>query len=734
MIKRCLVGISLLLPAMTEAETVRVLSGEHDGYTRLVLDLPQRMNFSSELDGSRLRLNFEDDDLSFDTGRVFARIRRERIHSFPDPGRAGSLEVELGCECEVSQFWHLDNYLVLDISGNGSEPKPGAQTVSRPFGLSAPAGASLSFGELSYGSTTPTVITTGRMETIEAPAEEPAPPAPAPNLQRSDSEYKGDLLTRLDDELARRGRVSEIEKQLLEQIGRAASQGLLAPVEAKRPDPVVKRKEEHTPTTPEMVKSHPAASAQIRAATSVDQSLAGVAEALSPLSASSSCVDAADFHVASWIDSEDFGAELAKNRAALIDEREEPDTDAALDYARMFIAFGFGAEAAQALEFANSEDPAVTVAADMARILEHGANARQDILPYQGKCGGARSLWSLFSPESDLPFGVVPREEIVQAYSDLPVAVKSAISPALTTRLGELGERELAETLLRFVKRQIDEPEPAMQLAEVKLRGFDGDDHGLDELKDIARANQPESPEAMTAYIEQAIEQDKEIAAEIVELIGVMLVENRGTPAEGPLSRSFVLALSHSARHAESIERLSALEAGPEVQRVHDKVYADLTREAATDSFLIHTLPMGRNERKNLSSGNANGIAKRLLSEGFASQALDFVGLPNPSDSDKRRLLRAEIYLAMEKSDMALLELFELSGEEAEVLRARAFSEGGQQDAAIPPESSVESLLVAQTDQPEQSARPSAPLADSRELLSNSMEVRERVDALIAGE
>src|SRR6056297_396549 len=94
----------LLLPVGTAAQAVAVRSGAHEGFTRLVLDMPRRVDWRLEPRDGGASISFAGPPLSLDLDGVFERISRDRLRAVSVVD--GRLELEFACACETRAFWH----------------------------------------------------------------------------------------------------------------------------------------------------------------------------------------------------------------------------------------------------------------------------------------------------------------------------------------------------------------------------------------------------------------------------------------------------------------------------------------------------------------------------------------------------------------------------------------------------------------------------------------------------
>ena len=116
MIRRIVIMLSCILaPVLAHAQTVPVRSGEHANFTRLVFDLPRRVDWTLEPGTDQVTLRLAAGKWTFDTRSVFDRIRRERVRNLTADPESPDVLIELGCPCDVTAFWHGRAMLVVDV-------------------------------------------------------------------------------------------------------------------------------------------------------------------------------------------------------------------------------------------------------------------------------------------------------------------------------------------------------------------------------------------------------------------------------------------------------------------------------------------------------------------------------------------------------------------------------------------------------------------------------------------
>ena len=112
-----LVALSCAAPALA-AEGGPIRGGEHEGFSRVVLLVEPRTEWSLETIDGRATLFFPGKTLDFSTREVFERLPRTRIRDVDtETGPEGTtVSVELGCDCRVSTVFVSGQYLAVDVS------------------------------------------------------------------------------------------------------------------------------------------------------------------------------------------------------------------------------------------------------------------------------------------------------------------------------------------------------------------------------------------------------------------------------------------------------------------------------------------------------------------------------------------------------------------------------------------------------------------------------------------
>ncbi|MHA7850952.1 hypothetical protein [Roseovarius sp.] len=653
---RSLLLVAFLLPTAAWSQTILLRSGEHDSFTRLTIPLTERVPWRVATHERTATLTLQGAPVSLDTSSVFDRISRKRLAGLTasDTG----VRLDLACDCEVSGFWHGSSLLVLDIRDRADEAENSTKDASVSFEpyTSRPSPAA------------DLVLRSLDRNTTQNPT---GPVADSQGLERS--------------------ALGQMQNDLLAQLSRAASQGLLEPRESGVIQP--SKANPANPRTPAGTAFENLSSAasprniNLRAETSMDREFVKLFEDQVPELSGSSCISNDMLNVRDWAQETPFWTQIGPLRASLTSEIDEIDANTARDLARIYIHFGFGAEAIAVLNVKKTMSQEALILRDMAAILEFGSLSEAGIFSDQVTCSTSAALWSLLAREdfpSDQP---VDKNAVLRAFAALPHHLRVYLGPDLAIRLTRTGDNDTAGQILSMIERgSLPAPPPArLARAEVDLA------LGLVEpaqatLTEIVESNSEPSVDALIRIVETSIENGEPISFELAQLVGAYAIENRESPLANDLAWATVAALGASAAFDEAIEILE--EQGPNFPPDRPdirSILADQLTETADDiGFLGHVLEAHLGQPSRLSAASANAVAERLLSLGFPDQARSFVAstAAKAGLEQDRQLLRAQAALAINRPRQAEVDLIERTDKAANQLRARARSMIGEHGAA----------------------------------------------------
>jgi hypothetical protein len=680
MIRAAVFCLALWLAAPALAQSVTVRSGAHEGFDRLVIDLPRRLDYRIEAHAGGATLVLDVPTLRFDVAAVFARIARNRLRALAAPEGQARLRLDLACDCQLRTFWHGEAMLVIDI------PDPVQPSLTRrPAVRLGPAAPSPATGALLDRLDLALVSDTGLDDTGVVPS---------PDLDR-------------------------MQAVLLHQLGRAASQGLvaaaaearrihLAPPPSDTPEPVAVAVD----VLPERL-DDPIA---LRARTSMDRDVAGGARAArSPVPKEPDCPAPGLLDVPSWGDTLALPEHMGRLYRDLYGEFDVINPRAAHDLARFYIHHGFGAEAHQILDLADAQHADTWALRDLAQLVDQTPLSANSPLHEATGCGEPALLWALLARgpiDAALTFD---HDALQRSFAALPAGLRRGLGPGLVRNLVAVGHGDTAQHLQRMIERIAAPGEAGTGLARADLTAqAAGPD--IAALAEVSRSNSLHAAEALALAIEAALLRGAPVAVDQAQLAGAYAHELRDTVIGDRLAVAHVAALAAAGAFDEAagaFDRWALDPAQPLARAMAESVLREAVRAADDLTFLRYVLGDRFMPPEAMSDELVGAIARRLLDAGFADAA-DRVLRPVRSDP-ALRLLRAELALALQRPAEADLALLDLDGREADRLRARVRSLRGDHAGAQTLFAATNALPEADraalhTRDPEALARASDPL------------------------
>lgn len=643
----------LLASTAVVAQTAFVRSGEHATYTRLVMKLKSDTAWSISQANRMARVQIARPEIQFDTSEVFSRIPRTRLQNLAQSKKNGPLELTLNCDCNVEGFMHAGNYLVVDIR----DPKPSEFRLHPVPGEAGAPAYSFNLGSEDLQSQ-PAHIDRRRPMSPDLPLDPQRPDAGG-----TPSMVVGNSLS---------------EERLLAQIERAASQGLLTPIAQQISQGEEPNEEEVDARRSPVRQAKPAVN--LAATTVIDRDLSGVAGALGTIATEDQCLPARYFAIQDWGDQRTFADQIGDQRNQLFHEFDELSTNAAFSLAKTYLHFGFGAEARAVLVLIEDQDRQKEALLALSDILDGRRVTQEEYFLGQSVCQGNLPLWSLMSGN----YGAAEFEadDVLQAFSRLPRHLRQQLGPQLSRQLTNSGRHELASGVLRAVDRRTDFTEPAQDLAAAEIETATGQvDVAIDKMAKVLETDSDSSPEALIRLVEAHVTERRAPRPDLPDLAGAYAAEHRLGELGPELRRAHTMSLALSGRYEEAIDVLKdirELDIPSASDSATVSVLEVLAENAGDVAFLTYALPWATPDRPEFPNVLENLVAERLLGLGFAEQANAFLDRSgSQSDSERSRLLRAEIALANGLPHRAMIEVLSLTSPEASDIRARAMRENG---------------------------------------------------------
>ncbi len=671
---RVFLTLSFLLISPAAAQQIKIRSGAHEDFTRLVLDVPAGAVWSVEQSSTGAELTIDGHSGGFDTSSVFDRIDRSFISSVSS--KSSSINVEFSCTCDATVFDQPPNMIVLDVYAKQSWPE---DTLFDTASLSFVGSQTLRLGQ------TQSVLPKERGPIIDLALD----PTPASQVAK---DFGNPLQLRpvpQDTTPPDGDQLQTARNQIARQIGTAATRGILSSVgplnvpQTAVPKPQIDTKVfdvTTAKTTPPLAKND--ASTNIRISNSSVILPDGRTELPASHSGGLSCIDPQLVSVRNWGTEDALSQRVSLLRSQLFGEFDQLDPETALQLARTYIYFGFGAEARQILLLDRSLKTNNPELLGIAEILELGHSPNSEYLSRFLECDSDAALWAILSVETIDPAASINVIAALRSASALPMHLRKFIAPELSKRLLSYGDTNSASAALRSLERG---PEPLNSRANLAKADIELSEDNIaqaqERLAEIVTSNTEQSAKALIKFVDSHLAEDSEIDEDVATLVEAYAREMRGDPLEIELRRTHVLALGKSRQFSKAFDALSRMrERNTDMLEypLRSSVLDLLTRNADDVEFLEHAFVQIEIEPETLTPRSLFQLARRLADLGFWTQAeLSLNSGKNYSNREQVALLRAEIALALGRPFEALAHLFGLDTETASFLRAKAEASAG---------------------------------------------------------
>jgi len=673
--------LAFMLPVLALGEPVAVVSGEHEGYTRLVLSISPDREWELFVDQNSASLVFTSQKLEFDDSKVFARIAKTRLVStFSEQSEtAAKYTMNIGCDCEVNAFAYLEKYIVVDIVDRpettiNTPPArnftPKSRAISKPDGNDRPPEiVSWIRPRAPYYVSSPDRVNFPLQMDGSGLAQTQKPDAP-PRVSRTDRVREVPSATiQTDRELQEA--VDVARNSLLQQLTLAADQGLL---DLNRPSPEIVQEVAQ--------EEFPAIFEEEEDETQILIQTVLVRDALAARGGrnlqNDRCPSPEDLDIASWGSGDDFFDELSSARQGLLGEFDEPDFAEVERLIRTYLRYGFGAEARSYLLESRQNIAQYSLLLDIAAIVDGQTVQDGGPLSQAIECGGAASLWALVGVYPAVDAGIDDKPSIVDAFAKLPPDIRRLVGPRLAAAFLDRGFEVIARRVVDILERA-----PLMQAegsAPEAAQAFTA----------LANDNSLVATDALIALATLQLTQNQRPPQNLLMDLGTGAKIWRGTQKGGELRRLEALWMAKQGREAEAIDLLVA-----EIER--DSSNADLLRKTAEE--ILSALSVSEDQSygyaevvdtyigfisENEDAGKLRlEIAAKLLLVGLPDFAIEILRPMLQRNELDAILIGAAANIQAYRPDTAVVLLNGVAGDAARKLRVQAYLGMGDFERAL---------------------------------------------------
>lgn len=646
-------ALAAALPALA-AEGGPIRGGEHDGFTRIVLEVEPATEWSLESRDGRAVVTFPGRSIDFTTDGAFDRIPRSRITAIDvGTGRGGSVvALTLGCDCRVSTSFVGARFLAIDIADR-VEPTPIGKAAPDE---ALPVGEAKTLADAEHALVRQ--ITRAANQGIVRYSDDARPKAPerpetGPNPGRP---------------LARPGPTRGTDERLSRTSLPPAGEAQLTIADLLRHE-------------------------QVSASTVFDRDSRQARRHPPVKPVPGVCLADRALDVTRWSDGTPFAEQLIRFRTRLLGEFDQPDTGAVDGAARLYVRFGLGAEAVALLAaFPDAPIADRAILVDLARAVDDEPVAPTGPLAVDAECPGLHGVWLAAG-------GAVPVwrtaggfDAMQAAFAEMPTELRGLLAPRLVRRLIDAGRIDEARLIYLIATRSGEAPGPGLQLAEARLTAAEGRSaEAVRTMAKLARSNEAAiSVDALADLVRVALDAHLAIPELVATDLATATLESRGSERDAKLRGLLAETLAQRGDLTGALAELRRartdlpsqaagfgalavrLIGDADPATIGDAVYAEAALGAED---LIAAAPANDPARA--------AIAGRLVDLGLPDPALRIIAPGLDAGHEAARIVAARAEIARGDGAAARAALGPLASTAAIELRAEAYARSGDYGEAL---------------------------------------------------
>lgn len=626
--------ISLLFCTLASAQTAVVRTGEHEGFTRIVVPVPDVLKWNVRNLERSLVLSVQSKKLQFDVSSVFDRISRSRVLEISQPVPGADLVVRLACDCEVSSFRASRSLIAIDVASPTKKDPKGELAMPVVFEKTS----ATQFERSSNSDETGSAGDPGR-----------------------------DLQTRDDVQVPHHVTFTVTKQRLVEQLDRASQQGVLVFDEAKA---------DSSDKIENFVKTHTPADiySQVSAVTVLDQGLRTSVQDTGN-SYLTECISDNTVNLLEWSDGSPFFEQLQVLRTDLYGEFDNKNGDVMSSLAKLYLYYGFGGEAEQVVHL--MEDPSLNgdLLIAISRILDGSPKPERSPLEGQQHCSGRVALWSTLS-ERRLS-GDVNLNAVQRAFSSLPSHLRFHLGARLTKIMVDGGRPDVGQSIIDSAVRNSNVVSPEIDITHAAIKFDEGDfANSLESSEKAASVESDQSAHALISKIKIFLKTEDTPSQADIELMEALLLEFRGTSIHMNLREAIVLAYAMVGKFGDALPLWGLMRREIDKSKETEMLshLIPLVTELADDIVFLDYVLKHKGDVSSMSNTvSVLGTAKRLMDLGFPAPAREILlEVVSQDFGDARRMMLAEAALAEGKPHKALVDVLGITGSAADKVRISA--------------------------------------------------------------
>tara|TARA_R110002110_G_scaffold82396_3_gene214236 strand:+ start:6535 stop:8754 length:2220 start_codon:yes stop_codon:yes gene_type:complete len=634
-----LILLLLGIASTAKAQTIAVASGEHQGFSRLVLTFPAGAEWQLGRTEKGYALNISGGAPVYDLSDVYRRLSRSRLSNILADD--GVLFLEVKCPCYAMPFELGPGQLVVDIRDGVA---PGGSSFENLFRYQddtlttlEQAGAPTEHGG-ARDSGADGVLDWAGVVGVASRLSEPGVRLPVQDLETQIGQ-------------------SRIRDALLWQFSKGAAQGVVEMIAGGE------------------VGDQPFATGISDQVAIVDSAGPGLntsdSRSQQMLADGSACIDDESLAIATWAKAGSVARSFGQVRSGLLGEFDQPIPGAISDAARYLLYLGFGAEVRQMLKAFDVKSPEREMWQSMALVLDLEAD-QSGIFSGMEVCNTAAALWAVLA-DPEIRIGEkIEIPAILRSFSALPLHLRRHLGPRLTDRFLARGDILSSRAIKDAILRSSAEPEASVRVLAAKVEYATGNiEESTKAFENISKMPGPAGIEATIELAGLQAQNGGEVSAKVTTALEGYYQEARGGDADLELRKILAMSYASQNRFDEAFSFLPRNIGSSEEIWIRLAEFGNdnalIGNAILPDGFTAPALPVSTDQR----------IAERLIDIGFADEALSWLNenrrnsrIPNETD----RILRAKAASATGDDRAALRHLAGLATDSAELQRARALT------------------------------------------------------------
>ncbi len=646
-----IIAIWVLIAGPLSALPVEVTSGEHDGFTRLVLNFGTPVVWSVGRTSDGYRFRPESIAAEYALEPVFNRIGKSRLAAISANRETSELDIGFACACHAIPFEFRPGIIVIDLR-DGAPPKGSSfetplPDISPPTDRAQPTSksdsASQKVGDASAEATGGPEVSYNWIDRFSPST---------PNNRGGEKPSLAPLPTSQPD-------LQPLRDQLLRQLSRGASQGVIDLALAKESGPIAPR----APLDAARVALGEMGGITTKTARAPQEALGQEGDV---------CIPSDRLAIANWAEPATAGEILSRDFTALVKEFDTPDPDLVEKAAQARIYLGFGQEARQVLRAFSSKSQDTPLLQSLSYLVDLESDPDR-LFAGQGRCTTAAALWASLSDPEITHLSQVDTKAVVLAFAALPSHLRRHLAPALIDKFIDLNDNVTATTLRNAALRAMGDDSADLSVAAAKIDLAKGDAHAAEAHLEGAESGATlASAKALMTRVDARIAQGIKVDPQTVSALAALQKEMADTEIGPDLEKTMIRA--HAAA-AEFEAAFAGLENMPSETAV---VWQSLAKLADDTTFLTFATSQKPAEEAYLPMEISSAIAARFLGLGLPEPALQWASYAGIS----KGLLPAQIHLALRDGQSALAALDGEAGDLILPLRAQALSLLGRYESA----------------------------------------------------